>query len=114
MNKFETTRFRLKIGFAVAAVLLPVVLPCLAPYLGIHEGGKISLSRMQVLYAVLSVEIALAVYIWGVGNWSRFEPPPSASGSSAAAASGAAQPPGPGAAPPAVINAAPTAPQGGH
>ena len=75
MNKFETNRLRLKIGFAVGAVLLPILLPLLAPLLGIHEGGKISLNGLQVLYAVLSAEIALAVYIWGVGNWSRFEPP---------------------------------------
>jgi hypothetical protein len=75
MDKFETERLRLKIGFAVFAILLPVVLPILAPSVGIHEDGKIPLNALQVLYAVLSVELVMAVYMWGVGNWSRYEPP---------------------------------------
>lgn len=75
MDKFETERLRLKLGFAVFAILLPVVLPVLAPSVGIHEGGRIPFDRLQVLYAVLSVELAMAVYMWGVGNWSRYEPP---------------------------------------
>ncbi|OLE45908.1 MAG: hypothetical protein AUG46_11290 [Acidobacteria bacterium 13_1_20CM_3_58_11] len=106
MNKFETTRFRLKIGFAVAAVLLPFVLPFMAPFLGIYAGGKIPLSGIQVVYAVLSSEIALAVYLWGVGNWSRFEPPFSPAPSTPQTG-GAPQPPGP-------APGAPPAPQGGH
>ena len=104
MNKFETTRFRLKIGFAVAAVLLPFVLPFMAPFFGIYAGGKIPLSGIQVAYAVLSSEIALAVYLWGVGNWSRFEPPPA---SSTPQTGGASQGPGP-------APGAPPAPQGDH
>lgn len=107
MNKFETTRFRLKIGFVVAAVLLPFVLPFMAPFFGIYEGGRIPLSGIQVAYAVLSSEIALAVYIWGVGNWSRFEPPRFSPASSTPQTGGAPQPPGPG-------PGAPPAPQGGH
>jgi hypothetical protein len=75
MNKFETDRHRLKIVFVVGLILLPVVLPILAPSVGIREGGRISLSGLQVLYAVLSMEIVMTVYIWGVGNWSRYEPP---------------------------------------
>jgi hypothetical protein len=75
VNKFESKRLRLKTGFVVFAILLPIVLPLLAPFFGIHEGGTISLSGLQVLYAVLSVEIATVVYIWGVGKWSRYEPP---------------------------------------
>jgi len=103
---FETSRLRLKIGFAVAAVLLPIVLPFLAPLLGIREGGKISMNGIQVLYAVLSSEITLAVYMWGVGNWSRFEPPQITSGSSTPQ-TGSPTPPaqGPG---------APPAPQAGR
>jgi hypothetical protein len=75
MNKFETDRLRLKIVFVVCAILLPIVLPILAPSVGIREGGRISLNGLQVLYAVLSMEIAATVYMWGVGNWSRYEPP---------------------------------------
>jgi hypothetical protein len=75
VNKFESKRLRLKTGFAVFAILLPIVVPLLAPSIGIHEGGTISLGGLQVLYAVLSVELATVVYIWGVGKWSRYEPP---------------------------------------
>ena len=66
----------LKLGFVVSAVLLAILLPLVAPFFGIHEGGRIPLNGLQVLYAVLSVEIAAAVYVWGVGKWSRYEPPP--------------------------------------
>jgi len=122
VNKFETKRLWLKIGFAFAAILLPMVLPFLAPCLGIREGGRIPLSGIQVLYAVLSAELAVAVYVWGVGNWSRFEPPPLLSASSVPQTAGPAQPPGPGptpAIPPSVKPPAqppgiPSAPQGGH
>jgi hypothetical protein len=122
VNKFETKRLWLKIGFVLAAILLPMVLPFLAPSLGVREGGKIPLSSMQVLYAVLSVELAVAVYVWGVGNWSRFEPPPLLSASSVPQMGGPAQPPGPGPASPLPVNVAPPTqppgvpppPQGGH
>src|SRR5260370_15679395 len=106
--KFETKRLWLKIGFVVAAVLLPIVLPLLAPSLGIHEGGRISLSGTQVVYAVLSAELALAVYIWGVGNWSRFEPPQLPPRSSTTPASGPAHTPKPGPASPTSINIGPS------
>lgn len=83
MSPFETKRLRLKIAFVAAAIILPLVLPPLTPYISIWKVGKIPLSLMQMLYAVLSCECVLAVYVWGVGNWSRFEPPHSASNSSA-------------------------------
>lgn len=83
MNKFESKRLRLKTGFVVFAILLPIVLPLLAPFFGVHEGGTIPLGGLQVLYAVLSVEIATVVYIWGVGKWSRYEPPHISSSSTA-------------------------------
>jgi hypothetical protein len=122
VNTFESTRLGLKIGFAVAAVLLPIVLPFLAPHIGIREGGNIPLSGLQVLYAVLSVELAVAVYVWGVGNWSRFEPPRISPATPAVPTSGPAQTARLGPTPPAAINAGPAAPtsgtpsalQGGH
>ena len=91
MNKFESRRLQLKIVFGFVAVLLPILSPFLAPLVGIQEGGKISVNGIQVVYAVLAVELALAVYVWGVGNWSRFEPPRSSS-DKAPTPSGAAGP----------------------
>jgi len=90
VGKFQLSRSRLKIGFGVLALVLLVGLPLLAPTIGIG-GGQIVSSRTQVLYAVLSFEIVLAVYIWGVGNWSRFEPPPTPSGSTTPQTSNPAQ-----------------------
>lgn len=58
---------------SLVAVVLLFVLPslsgCSIPWI-----GKITFSWMQLFYGVLSLELALAVYTWGVGNWSRFEP----------------------------------------
>jgi hypothetical protein len=68
VNKFQTKPLWLKIVITLAAILLPIALVWVAPCLEIREGGKISLSRMQLLYGVLSSEIAVAVYMWGVGN----------------------------------------------
>jgi hypothetical protein len=73
--ELKAKKHRLQIAFVVAAMLFPILLGILAPTLGIEEGGKVSLTRMQLVYAVVSLEIAIAVYLWGVGNWSRFEPP---------------------------------------
>jgi hypothetical protein len=104
VNKFETARFRLKIGFAGVALVLLLGLPPLTPYIWIWKIGRIPLSPMQMFYAVLSSELVLAVYIWGVGSWSRFEPPQTSSGSLTQQRSSPAQalqPPGP-------------PPQGGH
>jgi len=111
----------LKIGFGVLALALLVGFPLLAPTIGIGGGQKIVLSRTQVLYAVLSFEIVLAVYIWGVGSWSRFEPPPAPSGSTTPQTSDPAQGQ-PGTAGPAQKGVPPTAQppgtppvqQGGH
>ena len=111
MNKFESKRLRLKTGFVVFAILLAIVLPLLAPFLGIHEGGRISLSGLQVLYGVLSVEISTVVYLWGVGKWSRYEPPQILS-SSAAQGSAVAQTPVSGSTSPSPSKAGPSA-QGG-
>lgn len=83
MSPFETKRLRLKIAFVAVAIILLVLLPLLTPYISVWKVGKIPLSPMQMLYAVLSCECVLAVYLWGVGNWSRFEPPQNASGSAA-------------------------------
>lgn len=79
MNKFQAKPFWLKIIIVFAAILLPFALAGIAPCLQIQEGGKISLNQLQVFYAVFSSEIVAAVYAWGVGNWSRFEPPPPSS-----------------------------------
>ena len=75
MNKFEAKSSLFKIIFFSTVILLPFALAGIAPCLGISEGGKISWSRLQVFYAVFCSEIVAAVYAWGVGNWSRFEPP---------------------------------------
>lgn len=79
MNSFETKRLKLKVLFVAVAGLLLVVLPVLTAH--VARIGKILLSPAQMLYAVLSLEIVLAIYLWGVGNWSRFEPPQNLSGS---------------------------------
>jgi len=79
VNKFQAKPLWLRTVLVFAAMLLPIVLVWVAPCLGIREGGKISLSQLQVFYAVFSSEIVAAVYAWGVGNWSRFEPPPPSS-----------------------------------
>src|SRR5260370_8369130 len=74
-KNFKPKPLWLRPALVLAAILLPIVLVWVAPCLGIREGGKISLSSMQLLYGLVSAEIAAAVYIWGVGNLSRFEPP---------------------------------------
>lgn len=111
MTKFETDRRRLKIVFVVCVILLPVVVPILAPWVGIREDGRIPLNGLQVLYAVLSIEIAATVYMWGVGNWSRYEPPQRVMPPSVQA-SDSPQTPGPGSITPSSSSAG-TAAQGG-
>lgn len=112
MSNFEELRWRLKVGFGVQAVVLAVALPLVWPWLGKCEWiAKISVSPMQVLYTTAALEITLAVYIWGVGNWSRFEPPRDASDSPASPAVGT--PAGQGGAP-APAAGTPAAQQGGH
>ena len=83
MGPFEIDRSTWKIAFVAVAVIILLTLPPLTPYIPVWGVGKIPLSPLQLFYAVLSSEIVLAVYMWGVGNWSRFEPPQNASGSAA-------------------------------
>lgn len=90
MDPFAIKRSTWKIVFVAVAAIILVALPPLTPYIPVWRVGKIPLSPLQIFYAVLSSEIVLAVYMWGVGNWSRFEPPQNASGS---AARQAVQPP---------------------
>ena len=59
---------------SLLAIGLLFVLPGLSGR-NIPGMGKITFSWMQLFYGALSLEVALAVYTWGVGNWSRFEPP---------------------------------------
>lgn len=74
--KFENENKKRLVLSSIAAILFFIAAVGLAPCLGIEEGGKISLSRMQLAYGLLSVLLAAALYVWGVGYWSRFEPPP--------------------------------------
>jgi hypothetical protein len=108
VNKFKTTMFRLKMAIGVAVLAL-IALPPLTPYLSIWRLGRIPLSPLQMIYVILSLEIVLAVYAWGVGDWSRFEPPQSSSVSAAQEASNPAQPPGPDPTPPGPQNVSPPA-----
>src|SRR5580693_645501 len=62
------------------AALFLFVLPPLTPYIDIPKLGKIGLSGMQMFYGVLSLEIVLAVYIFGVGVLSRSQPQPISAG----------------------------------
>ena len=64
-----------KVIVSLLAFVLLFVLPGLSGWT-IPGMVKITFSWMQLFYGVLSVELTLAVYTWGVGNWSRFEPPP--------------------------------------
>jgi hypothetical protein len=75
VGKSDNVRLGLKTAFVIGSIILATILPLGWPFLSRWECvGKLSLTPMQVLYTILAVEITLAVYIWGVGNWSRFEP----------------------------------------
>jgi hypothetical protein len=123
VNEDETKKLRIKrgLGFALAAILVVIVILWVAPSVGIREGGKISLSRMQLLYGLVSTVIAVAIYIWGVGKWSRFEPPknsavslsPKASNPAQTPATRSGQPVQPNAGAPAQTAGTPAAPKGG-
>jgi hypothetical protein len=91
VEPFESKRFRLKMAFLIVAVVLLALLPLLTPYLSLWHMGKVPLSPMQMVYVVLSIEIVAAVYLWGVGSWSRFEPPRSPAGSAAPITGGSVQ-----------------------
>jgi hypothetical protein len=73
--------------FWFSLVVIPVVLVALAPYLHIKEDGWLQLTRMQLGYALVSIELAVVVYMYGVGSWSRFEPPTLPPGAAAGASS---------------------------
>lgn len=120
MNRFETGNNKLQIGVLVTALLLLLVLPPLTPYIYVWKLGKIPLSPMQMLYGILSIELVVATYIWGVGFWSRFEPRGAVAGAEGQPAGGAAQAPQSGTILPVQKNAAAPAqppvqpPQGGR
>lgn len=60
---------------AIAAILFFIVVLLLVPCLDCLRRGQIPLTWMQLAYGLLSVLLAAALYVWGVGDWSRFEPP---------------------------------------
>lgn len=63
------------VGFTIVAILFFVVALCwLAPFVE-SKFTKNPLSPVQLAYGLFSAIIAVALYVWGVGNWSRFEPP---------------------------------------
>ena len=65
-----------KVFFGVVCVVLAIALPWLWPLIKKPEWiASFSLSPLQVLYAIISLEVSVAVYVWGVGSWSRYEPP---------------------------------------
>ena len=75
MDAFKISRRSLKVMFGIAAIFLAVTLPLVWPLLRKFKWiAGIDASPMQVLYTVLTLDISVAVYIWGVGNWSRYEP----------------------------------------
>jgi hypothetical protein len=123
VNEDDTKKLRIKrgLGFALAAILVAIVILWAAPSVGIREGGTISLSRMQLLYGLVSTVIAVAIYAWGVGKWSRFEPPKNSAASLSPRASDPAQTPARKSGQPVQPNAAvsaqtagtPAAPKGG-
>ena len=112
MQRFKITRLNAVI-LLVAALLL-FVLPPLTPYIDIPTLGKIPLSGLQMFYAVLSLEIVLAIYIFGVGKFSRSQPQPISAGYPPQPGSIPVPAPQPGSAPPAQKSIPPVTPQGGH
>jgi hypothetical protein len=112
MKSFKFTRMNVVI-LLIAALFL-FVLPPLTPYIDIPKLGKIPLSGMQMFYAVLSLEIVLAVYIFGVGVLSRTQPQAISAGYPPLPGSGPAQTAQPGPTSPVQKSNPPVTPQGGH
>lgn len=110
MKRFKITKLNAVI-LLVAAMFLFVV-PPLTPYIDIPKLGKIPLSGMQMFYGVLSLEIVLAIYIFGVGVLSRTQPQPISAGYAPQAGSIPVATPQPG--PTAPAQKLPVTPQGGH
>ncbi|HXJ10859.1 MAG TPA: hypothetical protein VNH19_01195 [Candidatus Limnocylindrales bacterium] len=91
MDPFENKRWRLKLAFVVQAIVLLAALLGLAHWDKSQNVGITQLNPMQIIYVFLSIEIVAAVYLWGVGNWSRFEPPRVPAGPATPIAGGSVQ-----------------------
>jgi hypothetical protein len=75
VDAFKISRRSLKVTLGIAAILFAATLPLVWPLLGKCKWiARIDATPMQVLYTILALDIIVAVYIWGVGNWSRYEP----------------------------------------
>jgi hypothetical protein len=112
MKRFKITKLNAVI--LVVAALFLFVVPPLTPYIDIPKLGKIPLSGMQMFYAVLSLEIVVAVYVFGVGVLSRTQPQPISAGYPPQLGSIPAPTPQPGPTPPAQAGTPPATPQGGR
>jgi hypothetical protein len=112
MKRFKITKLNAVI--LIVAALFLFVVPPLTPYMNIPKLGKIPLSCWQMFYAALSLEIVLAVYIFGVGVLSRSQPQPISAGYPPQPGSTPAPTPQPGPTPPAQKSTPPVTPQGGH
>jgi hypothetical protein len=112
MKRFKMTR-RNAVILLVAALFL-FVLPPITPYINVPKLGKIPLSGLQMFYAVLSLEIVLVVYVFGVGVLSRVEPHPISAGYPPQPGNAPAPTPQPGPPPPAQKTTPPVTPQGGR
>jgi hypothetical protein len=112
MKRFKITK--LNAVLLVVAALFLFLLPPLTPYIDLPWLGKIPLTGLQMFYAMLSLEIVLAVYIFGVGVLSRFQPQEISSGYPPQPGSGSAQTPQPGPTPPVQKSNPPVTPLGGH
>jgi len=111
MKRLKMTKLNAVI-LLVAALFL-FVLPPFTPYIDIPKLGRIPLSGMQIFYAVLSLEIVVAVYIFGVGVLSRTQPQPISADYPPQPGSSPAPTVQPGPTPPAQ-QSTPVTPQGGH
>jgi hypothetical protein len=102
------------VGFVAQAIVLLALL-VLAYWRSPQNAGMTPLSPMQMIYVFLSIELVVAVYLWGVGNWSRFEPPRIPTGFGTPLAAGAAQPQPPAGTSPAAVrgSVSPPGPKGG-
>jgi hypothetical protein len=112
MNRLKMTKLNAVI--LVVAALFLFVLPPLTRYIDLPWFGKIPLSGMQMFYAVLSLVIVLAVYIFGVGVLSRTQPQPISAGYPPQPGSIPAPTPQQCSSPPAQKSTPPVTPQGGR
>lgn len=91
MDPFENKRWWLKLAFVAQAIVLLAALLGLAHWDKSQNVRIAQLNPMQIVYVFLSIEIVVAVYLWGVGHWSRFEPPRVPAGPAAPIAGGSVQ-----------------------